>query len=132
MVPFVAAASPLQLRDAQRLQQEGKLQEAIAVLEPLLKSEPDNLEGGSLLAWLYTQTGEVDLAIEEYRRLAHRYPEQADFHNGLGALLFRTRQLDEARREFEMARSLNPGHAVPHFNLGLLSLERGAFSAATA
>ena len=43
--------------------------------------------------------------------MAHRYPEQADFHNGLGALLFRTRRLDEARQEFEMARSLNPGHA---------------------
>ena len=67
IVPFVAAASPLQLRDAQRLQQEGKLQEAIAVLEPLVKSEPDNLEGGSLLAWLYVQTRKSDLAIEEFQ-----------------------------------------------------------------
>jgi tetratricopeptide (TPR) repeat protein len=118
-----------ELEQAERLRQEGKPQQAIAVLEELLQDEPEHVEGGKLLAWLYTQGGDSGKAIDLYRRLSQRRPGDADLHNSLGALLVRSHELEEARRELETALSLDPRLPMAHFNLGLLNLERGAFQA---
>ncbi len=117
------------LAEAERLRREGRNPQAIAVLEEFLRQEPENFDGGNLLAWLYAQTGEPEKAIECYYRLVHFYPNAADLHNSLGALLFRERRIEEARRELETARSLDPKLVMAHYNLGLLSFERGDLSA---
>jgi len=120
------------LEEAKRLEQSGQVSEAIDVLEASRAAHQDDLDAGRYLAWLYGKAARPDAAIDEYRRLAARFPKEPDLHNSLGALLFRARQFDEAERELEAARELAPGVAMPHFNLGLLRFEKGEFAKAAA
>lgn len=111
------------LSEARRLQNEGDYPRAIALLESYLRENPDDAEGGTLLAWLYVQTGEQDRAVETYRSLLSGHADEADLHNGLGAPLFKNREL-------ETAVSLDPSLVMAHYNLGLLRFEQGELEGA--
>lgn len=125
-----ATAGQTGLSEAKRLESLGDYPRAIAVLEKYLKEEPFDLEGGTLLAWLYARTEKNALAIEAYRALVSRHPEVADLHNSLGALLFKERELAEAERELENAVALDPSLVMAHYNLGLVRFEKGELEGA--
>src|SRR3972149_9141712 len=102
-----------ELSEAKRLQNEGDYPRAIALLENYLWEKPDDAEGGTLLAWLYVQTGQQERAVETYRSLLSRHPDEADLHNSLGALPFKKRELEEAKHELETAVTLDRRGRVP-------------------
>jgi len=64
--------------------------------------------------------GEVEAALDHYRRAVAVCPDMARLHNNLGAA-YRTLGRDEdAWRHFRTALRLAPGDPHVHFNLGLL------------
>lgn len=68
-------------------------------------------------------------ALEVYQQLSEEYPELPEVHNNLGVMLASNGQLDEAKREFELALRNNPLYAIAHENLGdiLLHLARRSY-----
>lgn len=119
-----------ELTEARRLQSQGDTQGAIALLENHFREAQDDLEAGMLLAWLYATTDESTQAIELYRTLLSRHPDDAELHNSFGALLFKQGNLDEAGRELERAVELDPTLVASHYNLGLARFEQGEFAGA--
>ena len=68
-------------------------------------------------------------ALEVYQQLCEEYPELPEVHNNLGVMLASNGQLDEAKREFELALRNNPLYTIAHENLGdiLLHLARRSY-----
>ncbi len=56
----------------------------------------------------YVENEQYDLAFEEYRQLADRFPGDADAQQNLGIAALEINRLDEARRALEIAHVLDP------------------------
>ena len=141
------AVQPLQLRakpaphsshvsqrfgDAVRLQQSGRLAEAIAVYDRILLLNPDLAEvhnnRGAALAGLERFTD----AEGAYRRALALNPGYAEAFNNLGNALCESGKFGEAERALRAAIELSPGWARCRTNLGLALTRQGRFSAAEA
>ena len=72
---------------AQKLAGDGRIEEAVAVLETLAASEPDHALAHNDLGVLYYQTGDKDLAHTHYRRAADLAPEDLTIKKNLADFL---------------------------------------------
>jgi tetratricopeptide (TPR) repeat protein len=71
------------------------------------------------LGIVLSQKGEMDRAIDHYRRAVALRPDYAEAHYNLGRLLVEQNQLDEAVAHYEKAAAINPGDAEAQNNLGV-------------
>ena len=69
---------------------------------------------------VFEATGELDIAIEEYKKAIELGADYADVHNSLGRALAKKGFLEEARIEFEKALRLNPRYLEAQRNLNEL------------
>lgn len=69
---------------------------------------------------VFEATGELDIAIEEYKKAIEYGADYADVHNSLGRALAKKGFLEEARIEFEKALRLNPRYLEAQRNLNEL------------
>ncbi|MFN3550906.1 MAG: tetratricopeptide repeat protein [Endomicrobiia bacterium] len=69
---------------------------------------------------VFESVGEIDLAIEEYKKAIEYGADYADVHNTLGKALAKKGFLNEARIEFETALRLNPKYLEARKNLNEL------------
>ncbi|MEN3013969.1 MAG: tetratricopeptide repeat protein [Endomicrobiia bacterium] len=69
---------------------------------------------------VFEATGELDIAIEEYKKAIEYGADYADVHNSLGKALAKKGFLEEARMEFEKALRLNPRYFEAQKNLNEL------------
>jgi hypothetical protein len=69
---------------------------------------------------VFEATGELDIAIEEYKKAIELGADYADVHNSLGRVLAKKGFLEEARIEFEKALRLNPRYLEAQRNLNEL------------
>lgn len=98
--------------------QLGQIDEAEAVLQPLVERGPAPPPALDLLGQIRQDRGDLDGAEALYRAALARTPEEANFHNNLGTVL-RARGDEEAALEaFEAARLRAPGHQDAHCNVG--------------
>ena len=69
---------------------------------------------------VFEATGEIDIAIEEYKKAIELGADYADVHNSLGRVLAKKGFFEEARIEFEKALRLNPRYLEAQRNLNEL------------
>ena len=117
--PYVVA-SWLHERDP-----EAGKQAALELLRLLPETDPNAIRAHVLLAYIHSQRGETDLAIQEYQTAIRLDPKNADPHINLGLLHTERGATDLAVQEYQIAIRLNPKTADPHINLGIVFAERG-------
>ena len=72
---------------------------------------------------VFEATGELDIAIEEYKKAIELGADYADVHNSLGKALAKKGFFEEARIEFEKALRLNPRYLEAQRNLNELLIK---------
>jgi tetratricopeptide (TPR) repeat protein len=125
------------LQRAAQLLQHGALQEARAVLAPIVAAELENVDALNLLGIALAQSGDLTGAAETLDRAARINPQHAGVHLNLGNTLRTLGRLNEAADSYRRAAGLRPDGFAVHQHLGsvLLDLQRfddavGAFNAA--
>jgi len=66
---------------------------------------------------VFESTGELDIAIEEYRKAVDLGADYADIHNSLGRTYAKKGSFTEAKQEFEKALNINPHYLDAQRNL---------------
>lgn len=83
--------------------------EAIAVMEKIVRRKPDSLDAGTKLAALYTHLGRINDAVGQLRRLTDAFPEDATAPAAMGLLLARKRKEPvEGERYLRIAHKRSP------------------------
>lgn len=97
--------------------QAGQSEQARKLLMPLRQNSPQDVQLQFLEGVLLAQQGQLDKAIETFRRLTVSHPHLLEPHNNLGVLLAARGKLAEARAAFEKALQTQPSYATTHRNL---------------
>jgi Tfp pilus assembly protein PilF len=99
-----------QLRLAVEHQRAGRFSEAVNVLNGILREIPNDFDCLYLLAVLYAQQGQLDLATKTFNRAALIRPNFAEVHYNLGLALCLSGNTKEGLRHYqrvlEISRSL--------------------------
>jgi len=95
-----------------------------------VKKAPMNARAFQYLGLAYHNAGDIDRAIEEYKKSLILNPFQPDVHNNIGISYFYNGETDAAIRHFKHALSINPSHRDAHYNLGIAYGEKGLFNLA--
>ncbi|MDP7007982.1 MAG: tetratricopeptide repeat protein [Phycisphaerales bacterium] len=66
------------------------------------------------------EVGQLSSALSTIGVAITRYPEKAEYHQLRGRILLEQHKLDDAKKSFELASSLNPESAHPQYLLGVL------------
>lgn len=107
-----------ELQSAQRAIAAGDFERALGVLEPLIRTEPDNAEARFLRGVVFAQMGEADRAIAIFSNLTEQYPELSEPYNNLAVLYASKGALDKAREALIRATALQPDYHTAFENLG--------------
>jgi predicted TPR repeat methyltransferase len=100
--------------------QQGRNDEALALIERSLALAPDQADWYSNLGIVLQSGDRLGRAIDSYRRAIAIDPSHANAHNNLGVLLRATGQPVEAEAAYRAAIRLNPEHIDAYTNLGIL------------
>ena len=100
--------------------QQGRNDEALALMERSIALVPDQADWCSNLGIVFQSDNRLDDAIDSYRRAIAIDPNHANAHNNLGVLLRVTGQPVEAEAAYRAAIRLDPEHIDAYTNLGIL------------
>lgn len=103
----------------------GDHRSALELLEPLLKSAPNDIQLLTALGKIYTRDKRYSEATELFEKAASIAPQNTAARTELALNRLATGQLDEARDELEEAVRLGKGRGRAGAFLGLLHLRRG-------
>ena len=114
-----ALAAPADdLKDAQKLYGQGKLQPALDKVEVFLKTSPKDPQGRFLKGLVLTEQKRTDDAIKVFQGLTEDYPELPEPYNNLAVLYASQGNYEKARAALELAIHTHPTYATAHENLG--------------
>lgn len=97
----------------------GRLPEAEAIYQEILKAEPQNAQALHLLGVIAHQVGKNEIAIDLIRQAIERNPDDPTFRNNLGEALRLSGRLTDAMAQYEKAIALKSDYAEPYLNWGL-------------
>lgn len=98
--------------------QAGRLQEAEAIYQSILKEQPQHPDALHLLGVMAQQIGKHEIAVELIEKAISANPDEADFYNNCGEA-YRALHLHElAIIRYEQALAIRPEFAGAHNNLG--------------
>jgi len=118
-VAVTAWAAPADdLKDAQKLYQQGKLQPALDKVDVYLKSNPRDPQGRFLKGLVLTEQKRVNDAIAVFTGLTEDFPELPEPYNNLAVLYASQGNYDKAKSALELAIHTHPSYATAHENLG--------------
>lgn len=121
----------------------GDVRQAIDTAQNVLKSHPDNIASHKLLGHVYLRSlgnsgsGQqsatmLDLAIEQFEKIAQLQPSEADNHLVLGQLYSMKGNTAKAKEEFESAGHIAPGSEGVALGLARLYGQQGDMKQAIA
>jgi predicted O-linked N-acetylglucosamine transferase (SPINDLY family) len=115
-----------QFRQALALHQKGRLGEAQAIYQQILKVQPRHFDSLHLLGVAAVQTGRLELGIQLIGEAIEVNPNVASAYYSRGNALLGLKRPDEALASYDKALALKPDYADAHTNRGnaLRSLER--------
>lgn len=100
--------------------QEGRSNDAVALIEKSLALEPDCADYHSNLGIVLQSAGRLDTAIDAFRRAIAIDPRHANAHSNLGVLLRAAGMPAEAEEAYRRAIEIAPDHIDAYTNLGVL------------
>ena len=100
--------------------QEGRSEQAVALIERSLELEPDRADWYSNLGIVLRERLELDEAIVACRQAIALDPDHANAHNNLGVLLRAQGKVVEAEAAYRAAIRVSPDHSDAYTNLGIL------------
>ncbi len=121
-----------QVRQAVRLLQQGRPNDAEPLLGGVLREDPSHVDALHFLGVLAAERGRRQEGIDLIRRALALEPDYVDAWNNLGNLLLAQGQLDEAEATYRRAIAMAPEHANAHANLGVVLLRSGRLADAMA
>lgn len=121
-----AAAHAADLKEAQSLLQQGRLHEAKTAVEDELKKHPSSVEGYDLLGIINGNLQDYPAALDAFKKALQIAPASVKTHNNLAGLLFAIHQYDLAEKEYRAVLRVAPSNSGANYNLGVLSMMKGA------
>jgi tetratricopeptide (TPR) repeat protein len=115
---------------AERCRNEGRLEDATAVLRRVLEEHPDFPEAEHLLGVIAHQNGKLHEAIEHVQRAVKLSPQVAIYHANLGEMLRIAGQSKLAVEAARRALEIEPNMAAALSNLGVALYELKDFAGA--
>ncbi len=112
------AAPADDLREAQKLYGQQKLQPALDKVEAFLKAMPRDPQGRFLKGLLLTEQKRIPEAIQVFTGLTEDFPELPEPYNNLAVLYASQGNYDKAKSALELAIHTHPRYATAHENLG--------------
>jgi len=100
--------------------QQGRRDEALALIERSVVLEPDQADWHSNLGIIFQSNGQLEAAIDAYRRAIAMNPNHANAYSNLGVVLKAIGKPSEAEATYRTAIQLNPDHIDAYTNLGIL------------
>jgi tetratricopeptide (TPR) repeat protein len=108
LLPLFSQAPDAIYRDAVRLQQEGKLDEAVAKYQEVLRLRPNSVAAHTNLGSTLARLGRYDDAITHYKAALKTDPENPGIHMNLGLAYYKQGQISAAIGEFEFGHGKQP------------------------
>ncbi|MBK8324587.1 MAG: tetratricopeptide repeat protein [Betaproteobacteria bacterium] len=106
------------LREAQKLYQQGKLGPALEKVDAYLKVQPREPQGRFLKGLVLTEQKKTQEAIQVFTGLTEDFPELPEPYNNLAVLYASLGNYDKAKSALELAIHTHPSYATAHENLG--------------
>ena len=114
-----AIAAPADdLREAQKLYAQGRLQPAMERVDAYLKTQPREPQGRFLKGLILTEQKKVNEAVQVFTGLTEDYPELPEPYNNLAVLYASLGNYEKAKSALELAIHTHPSYATAHENLG--------------
>lgn len=98
-------------KEAERLEKEGKFNEALTLYDKLAQAFPDNADYMFKVGRMFVRLQKPDLAIEAYNRVLKLNPKYEDARSGLGYIYLFKNDLKTSRELFEITLKHAPKHA---------------------
>ncbi len=115
---LVWAAPADDLKEAQKLYGQQKLQPALDKVEGYLRTMPRDPQGRFLKGLILTEQKRVPEAIQVFTGLTEDFPELPEPYNNLAVLYASQGNYDKAKSALELAIHTHPSYATAHENLG--------------
>lgn len=117
--PDAAAA---RLKTALALHQQGRLDQAEAFYQEILRSQPRHFDATQLLAMIATQRKDSARAVDLFDSVLRINPDHAESHNNRGIALLDLKRPEDALVSYERALAFKPDYAEAHWNESLCRL----------
>ena len=115
---FAWAVPADDLKEAQKLYGQQKLQPALDKIEVYLKAMPRDPQGRFLKGLILTEQKRTPDAIQVFTGLTEDFPELPEPYNNLAVLYASQGNYDKAKSALELAIHTHPSYATAHENLG--------------
>jgi len=115
---------------AESLQREGKLDEAIFAYKKAIDINPNYHGSFHNLGDIYQQKGKLHEAVASYRKAIEVNPDFAWSHHNLGDTLLRQEKLDEAAAAYRKALEIDPNFGWANYNLARVLNQQNKLSEA--
>jgi Flp pilus assembly protein TadD len=126
-----SAALDRQFQSAVAQYESGRLAEAAAALETLLREAPESFEVHELLGMVYAAQSQDAKAGQHLEKAVRLKPDSASARMNFAISLVRLGKLQPAEAEFKKALELEPQNYDANHNLGELYVRAGKVAAAT-
>jgi tetratricopeptide (TPR) repeat protein len=105
-------------KEATRLYQQGKPDQALAKINLALAQQPKDAQGRFLKGLIYTEQKKTAEAIQIFTGLTEDYPELPEPYNNLAVLYASQGNYDKAKAALELAIHTHPSYSTAYENLG--------------